>query len=332
MLVWAGVVLAWAGAGSAASEGEGLPQETGELERQLELLLAASPEEETVWQLEELPGNGKTDEALAAGLELAVRGQGTKGGEGRIFTAADESSDAAYTVGASWIGQNGGTGFEAWRVASGSATPDIVKVAADGGFLMQAGETAGEMALVRGLETETGLTSGEFTVTVWGADGGADEEGDFSGFALYGAGDRELFRWGFRLMETDSAFVWSADGGGSHTKISEPYPGGGVDYILTWMQLEGKTMLSLTAESTESPGSYYFRDYTVTLDTVERVMAVGAVLTEGGLWAAGGDGSEMQFDHLKVTGREGAAVPEPGVLGLLAVGMAGLFGGRRRRK
>ena len=138
-----------------------------------------------------------------------------------------------------------------------------------------------------------------------------------------------MFRWGFRLMETDSAFVWSADGGESHTKISEPYPGGGVDYILTWMQLEGKTMLSLTAESTESPGSYYFRDYTVTLDTVERVMAVGAVLKEGGQWAAGGDGSVMQFDHLKVTGREGA-VPEPGVLGLLGVGAWILRGGRKR--
>ncbi len=48
-------------------------------------------------------------------------------------------------------------------------------LATDGGFQFKAGEPAGEMAMIRGLDTTAGLDSGTFSVTMWGVMGGADE-------------------------------------------------------------------------------------------------------------------------------------------------------------
>ena len=302
--VLAGVVLAWAGGVRGAEE----------LNRQLEQLLMAAPEE-------------------AAGVGLAVRG-GTKGAVGE-FTAADESMNEGYRTGEDWLGLNGGEGFGAWREKIGSEKPDVRKVAEDGGFLLQAGETAGEMAMVRDLEAGEGLVSGSFSLTMWGAAGGADEAGDFAGFAIYGANDRELFRWGWRLMEGDEpvdAFACSLDGGLTYATLGWGYPSGGVEYLLTWDLVGGKTQVVLSAAGEGGSGSYV-RGQTFSLWSAERVTAIAALLTESGTYAAGGDGSEMTFDHLKVTGStRGAAVPEPGVLGLLVVGGAGIWGGRRRRE
>ena len=74
----------------------------------------------------------------------------------------------------------------------------VERTVADGSFKMQAGEQAGEIAMMRPLETSQGLESGTFSVTMWGAASGADEPGDFAGFGVYGSGDSELFRWGGR--------------------------------------------------------------------------------------------------------------------------------------
>lgn len=332
--VWAGVVLAWAGGAWGELVGEkGMAREEGELNRQLELLLMAAPEEETGgYEAADLSELREDAGAFVAKMGLAVVG-GTRGAVGE-FTAADESTDTTYTKGEDWLGKNGGEGFEAWRAGSGSAVPDSRNVAADRGFYMQAGETAGEMAMVRDLEAGEGLVSGSFSLTMWGAAGGADEPGDFAGFAVYGANDRELFRWGWRLMEGDDpvdAFACSLDGGLTYAAIEWGYPSGGVEYLLTWDLVGGRTQVVLSAAGEGGSGSY-FSGYTVSLGTAERVTAIAALLTESGTYAAGGDGSEMTFDHLRVTGTRGGAVPEPGVLGLLAVGIFSLARGARLKK
>lgn len=66
----------------------------------------------------------------------------------------------------------------------------------------------------------------------------------------------------------------------------------------------------------------------------EREMAIAALLTESGIASQSGDGTEMRFDNISVTGHDPnptPAVPEPGVLGLLAAGAAALWRRRGRR-
>lgn len=291
---------------------------------------------ETEYGESSLPG-GNDGEARLAGM-LATRGVAgrTVPGGGWTGAASDNSGNAVYARGQDWMGLNGGEGFGAWREGSGSAAPAVRAISGDGGFRVQANEQSGEMAMVRDLNTDVGLTSGTFEVTVWGADGGADEPGDFSGFAVYGANDSELFRWGFRLAdggdEPFSTFSYSLNGGKDYTVIQPGYPAAGVDYTLTWGVVGGRTQFTLSAQANGVEGmDPYFSGYSVSLETSERVMAIAALLTESGSYAAGGNGSEMTFDNLRVTGVE-PAVPEPGGLGLLAAGAAVLAGRRKTKR
>lgn len=87
----------------------------------------------------------------------------------------------------------------------------------------------------------------------------------------------------------------------------------------------------LTAE--DGSGGTLFTSDPVELGTTGRVMAIAVVLVESGAYAEDGDGTDMQFDCLKVEGTESGptpAVPEPGTLGLLAAGLAALW--RRKAK
>ena len=194
--------------------------------------------------------------------------------------------------------------------------------------------------MIRSLETAQGrpvsLESGRFAVTEWGV---ADEPGDFLGFAVYGSSDgaagSELFRWGVRLSTIEgmadpvTAFMCSTNGGSSYQFITDGYPPAGVDYSLTWAQLGGTMHFTLSAAD-EGTENYRFSDHTVDVPTTAQVMSIAAVLTESGLETHGGvDGSEMTFDNMSVTGIE-RAVPEPGVLGVLAAGAAALC--RRKAK
>ena len=277
---------------------------------------------------------GSSDGSARVEGMVVVRGATGRAVSGGGWTgkATDDSGNDVYTKGKDWMGLNGGEGFGAWRAGSGSATPAVRTISDDGGFHVQANEQSGELAMVRDLNTDLGLTSGTFKVTVWGADGGADEAGDFSGFAVYGANDSELFRWGFRLADGENepfaTFSYSLNGGDSYTVIQEGYPASGVDYTLTWGVVGGVTQFTLAAVAEDESG-VYFDDCVVSLESSAQVMAIAALLTESGSYAAGGNGSEMIFDNLRVTGVE-PAVPEPGVLGFLAAGAAALF--RRKAK
>lgn len=282
-------------------------------------------------------GAASAELAMSWGVAAAPRAVG-----GDTFCASDNARNPGYAPQTDWIGLNGGEGFKPWK-AEGSLPGATRMVATDGGFQFKAGEPAGEMAMIRGLDTTAGLDSGTFSVTMWGAMGGADEPGDFAGFAVYGKDGgnySELFRWGVAIMEGQAipeSFAYSLDGGTSYVSIhpGSGYPSGGVDYSLTWALVEGGTMqIGLSAADT-STGGAFFGDCAVEVETADRVMAIAAVLTESGRYSGQGDGSEMQFDNVTVTGHEpvpAPAVPEPGTLGLLAAGLAALLGRRAERR
>lgn len=323
-----------------AREAEGTPDERAAVTQEEYLAVAGAAAEEAA--VDELSrrmveglfggavdgdGTGYGESALPGGSDgsarvdgmVVVRGTAERAERG-VFWAADNSENAVYEKGQDWMGLNGGRGFGAWREGTGSAAPAVRTISNDGGFRVQANAQAGEIAMVRDLNTDLGLTSGEFKVTVWGAAGGADERGDFSGIAVYGANDSELFRWGVRQDKLRSTFSYSLDGGDSYTEIEDGYPGVGVDYTLTWGVVDGATRFTLAAQANGVEGmDPYFSGLAVSLGSSERVMAVAALLTESGAHA-----SEMTFDNLSVAGVE-PAVPEPGVLGLLAAGAAALF-------
>lgn len=286
-----------------------------------------------------LPGSAD-DGARACGVQM-TRGAAGSGGVLAVGSGDFSATDSAanYTGITDWAEKNGGNGFGAWQenLSGGVA---VERTVADGSFKMQAGEHSGEIAMVRPLETSQGLESGEFSVTMWGAMGGADEPVDFAGFAVYGSGNgdseySELFRWGYSHDKTtgNEGFVFSMDAGDNYTTVSdEGFPMGGVDFILTWALVGETTQFTLSvglpgdAEKEESERKYYVTPFTQSLGTSAQVMAIAALLTESGSFSADGDGSEMEFDNLRVRGEEPmSAVPEPGVLGLLAAGAAALF-------
>ena len=283
--------------------------ETAELDRMLALL-----EEDGAGAVDELALRSTGSWSVLArsdGLEEGEEGDAWE------FEAADSSAN--YPVGTDWNGANGGSGFKAWE--STGDEPAARTVAADGGFYLQAADS-GQSAIVmrRELDTAAGLQEGSLSVTSWGY---ADEPGDFVGFAIYGS-DVEIFRWGLGLDgEGVSVFKYSTDGGNSYTVVAEGYPAAGADFSLTWSSLGG-TMSLVWSEA-----SYFPDGVAVTLAVDLPVTAVAAVLEEGGVHSAGGNGTEMTVDNQSVKGTPVPSVPEPGTLGLLLSGLAALALRRR---
>ena len=287
-----------------------------------------------------LPG-GSDGTARVEGM-VGMRGTAGRAARG-VFRAEDDAGN--YEANASWIGvePGKGSGFEGgWHLGNDSASPARQSVnsteasGAEGSFYMQAGADRADFSVVRELGTDVGLERGTFSVTGYGV---VDEPGDFAGFAVYGADEKELFSWGvsWRMVEMGggnvaiNAFVYRLGGSGEYRLVNGNGSSGGyVDYTLTWAQLGGRMEFTLTAGSAGGAWTYIGEDeFKVSLGTTERVMAIGVLLSEGGVAAGNGDGSEMAFDKVSVTGVE-PAVPEPGVLGLLAAGAAALAGRRKR--
>ena len=323
-------------AGAAAEEAE-----VDELSRRMVdgMFGGADDGEATGYGESTLPDGGNNGDARFAEM-VATRGVPGRAASGGGWTgeAADDSRN--YDGVEKWIettsgeGLNGGSGFKnAWHLQEGSASPAEQKVSQQDSFYMQAGADRADFSVVRELGTDAGLERGTFSVTGYGV---VDEPGDFAGFAVYGANGKELFSWGLSLRESElgaiDAFVYRLGGSGGYQLVNGNGSSGGyVDYTLTWAQLGGRMEFILTAGSADGAWTYIGEDeFKVSLGTTERVMAIGVLLSEGGLESGGGDGSEMSFDKLTVTGTE-PAVPEPGVLGLLAAGAAGLAARRKRK-
>lgn len=271
-----------------------------------------------------LPG-GRDDIDVHLGGVVAARGGSVKAAGG-TFKALDTGEN--YAAGKDWATQTGlGEGFGDWTERKTTQAASVTRIVENKRFQMQSGEAKGEIAMVRPLDTQTGLESGEFTVTMRGT---ADEPGDFVGFAVYGTSDNELFRWGYMTVENgeeaeDPYTSWTAfsrDGGQTFEQARAGVGSGDVNFTLTWRQLGGGMM---EIKMVDNYGS------SCLLDDVpaDRVMAIAALLTESGINSEEFNGTEMEFDSLRVTGIE-RAVPEPGVLGLLAAGAAALW--RKRGK
>ena len=281
-----------------------------------------------------LPG-GDDDGVLPGGVKL-TRSVGAAPRTAGSFSAEDNAGN--YTSG-DWGLQTGkGSGFLDWQEkTTGDAT--VTRTLEGGDFTMQAGENPGEIVMLRPLDTQLGLVSGDFST---GLQGTADEPGDFVGFAVYGSADgapgSELIRWGFMTVENgpeadDPYSSWTAyslDGGETFRMVKSGEASGAVQFTLTWAQLAGGG-LGFTLNSSNY-GIVDFNDNgNMQVLGADRVMAIAAVLTESGMNSEGFNGTEMNFNHLEVNGVEATpAVPEPGTLGLLAAGLVALW--RRKAK
>lgn len=285
-----------------------------------------------------LPGGGD-DGALPGGVKL-TRSGAVKAGTGATWTGEAKDESKNYGKGEDWFGKTGGEGFGIWTRTTDESLLANHTIADNGGFRLQAGSDDGETIVMRDLNTDVGLTEGTFNVRSWGT---ADEPGDFAGYAIYGNVDgssKELFRWGVSPVFVEGwddpvpGYVYSTEGNQNYHLISDGYSTSDqTDYCLTWGLLEGTGLWGVVLTAEDGSGGTLFTSDPVELGTTGRVMAIAVVLVESGTFAEYGDGTDMQFDNLKVKGTESGptpAVPEPGTLGLLAAGLAALW--RRKAK
>lgn len=239
----------------------------------------------------------------------------------RAFEAHDDGDGAPYVPAESWIGINGGTHFTAWTIRSdttdGSFSCDFRDGSAAGGdnegdFTLGAPE--GEVVVGRDLVdggNPVDLESGEFSAYSWFNPG---RENVFLGFALYDADDGELLRWGV----TENGVGYSTDGG--YHPLDDGYSSWGFyEYTLRWMTGANGLEFTLTGFELGLDGNKTATDWNAMFNVDGHSVGGIAVIAKNGA---------MSFDQLSVKGD--TEVPEPGTLGLLAVGLAGLAGWRKR--
>ena len=246
---------------------------------------------------------------------LAAAGSAWAGG--MQLVAHDESTDEAYeeTWGQSTLG---GEGFGPWR-QMGDSTPghtigDGFVVFYDGGY---------------GRSFDEALASGKFTATAWHT-----LLNRFSGFAIYGEEDNELFRVGYSCEQdreesegNQYGFFYSTNsvGGVNSYRLLDEVARGDVedvpvDYEITWsMTSEGMTVdVSLVSE-----GETLAALSGIQLGTTSSVEAFGVLV------AGTSTADQFRFDNISVYG---PAIPEPGTMALLALGAAALAARRLRRR
>ena len=267
-------------------------------------------------------------ENVTAGFSLVrafgARGGGAPKGGGYNFSAHDEASNYDTTL--PWnLGENGGSGFNAWKAMGGDdPSRDFVGAGNDKQFAIARDGDVG-----RTFENGVQLDSGEFTVS-------ADHTftADFSGFAVYGGGYdtglTELIRWGVAKREDSEdggrmkTGFWYATSGGEagycfFGNLGNDVESVSVDYQLTWTSLGNG--LEFTIDASEAGGGALLASTTTRLENVAAVSGVGALaLTSSGR-------NYLRFDNLNV---EGHVVPEPGTVSLLLFGIAVLGAGRKK--
>lgn len=239
----------------------------------------------------------------------------------RAFEAHDDGDGAPYVPAESWIGINGGTHFTEWEIRTnttgGAYSSDFRDGSAAGGdnegdFTLGAPE--GEVVVGRDLVdggNPVALGNGEFSAYSWFTPG---SENVFLGFALYDADHGELLRWG---VTEDGVGYSCADG--SYQPLDNASFLGFYEYTLRWMADANGLQFTLSGFELGLDGHKIETDWNAMFHVDGNSVGGIAVIARNG---------SMSFDQLSVTGNP--EVPEPGTLGLLAVGLAGLAGGRRR--
>ena len=267
---------------------------------------------------------GAADTTYATGTDrIATRVSSVMAVQGSVAPAdtvpsvAFTASDEAKNYGGEWnIGDNHGSGFAPWRKSDSADLPSRSVNATDG-FAIYAQSGVGVEAVARSFADGIALESGTFKVSAT-----HDSAENFSGFALYSAGDTEILRWGLSTEENTEAGGGFATGfwyfrNGQSTLIHAIGTGAPVaaDYSISWELLSSGMFVKLSIASESYTG-----DLDLTLDSSSAVTAIAALV-------AGSDpGDTLHFDNLSVSGR---AVPEPSTLALLLLGALALRPRRR---
>ena len=226
------------------------------------------------------------------------------------FTASDE----AKNYGGEWnIGDNHGSGFAPWRQIASADLPSRSVNATDG-FAIYAQSGVGVEAVARSFADGIALESGTFKVSAT-----HDSAENFSGFALYSAGDTEILRWGLSTEENggryDTGFWYFRNGQATLIRTIDASAPIDADYTISWSLLSSGMAIDLSVTSGGDIDKLH-----LTFDNSSAVTAIAAL-------AAGSDPEDtLHFDNLSV---EGHAVPEPSTLALLLLGALALRPRRR---
>ncbi len=251
------------------------------------------------------PSSSGTD-LIATRVSSAFATHGSAPSATPAFTASDkaENYDGYWN-----LGDNHGTGFDVWRQVASAGLPS--HSVDDQGFAIYAQSGVGVEAIGRSFADGTALESGTFAVHA--VHGSADA---FSGFAIYGADDAEIFRWGLATAEDRESggyatgFWYFHDGEStliSRIDSSAPLD---ADYSISWSVLSSGMSIDLSIDS-----SPYADTLHLTLDTSSAVTAVAALV------AGSTQAETLHFDNLSA---EGSIVPEPSTLALLLLGALAL--------
>ena len=251
------------------------------------------------------PSSSGTD-LIATRVSSAFATHGSAPSATTTFTA----SDKAENYDGNWaLGDNHGTGFDVWRQVAPAELPS--RSVDDQGFAIYAQSGVGVEAIGRSFADGTALESGTFKVSAT-----HDSSEHFSGFAIYGAGDAEIFRWGLATAEDRESggdatgFWYFRDGQSTLIRTIDAGEPLAADYSISWSVLASGMSIDLSIAS-----SPYDDTLHLTLDTSSAVTAVAALV------AGSTQAETLHFDNLEVTGR---AVPEPATLALLLLGALAL--------
>lgn len=262
---------------------------------------------------------GSVDTPFASGTDrIAARVSSAFAVQGispAASTPSFSASDEAANYGGEWnLDNNHGTGFDAWR-QMGSADLPSRSVDDAKGFSIYAQSDVGVEAIGRSFADGTALESGTFSVQAV-----HDSADAFSGFAIYGAGDSEILRWGVTKDEKAeggyaTGFWYFRNGQATLIRTIDASAPIAADYSVSWSLLSSGMSVDLSIASDSYNGITH-----LTLDNSSAVTAIAALV-------AGSDpGDTLHFDNLEVTGR---AVPEPTTLALLLLGALALRPRRR---
>lgn len=256
------------------------------------------------------PSSSGTD-LIATRVSSAFATHGSAPSATPAFTA----SDKAENYDGNWnLGDNHGTGFDVWRQVAPAELPS--RSVSDQGFAIYAQSGVGVEAIGRSFADGTALESGTFKVSAT-----HDSSEHFSGFAIYGAGDAEIFRWGLATAEDRESggyatgFWYFRDGQSTLIRTIDAGEPLAADYSISWSVLSSGMSIDLSIAS-----SPYADTLHLTLDTSSAVTAIAALV------AGSTQAETLHFDNLSV---EGSIVPEPSTLALLLLGALAL---RPRRK